>query len=76
MDGETRITIGPPAKVKGTSGPLFDGFLDTQHNKVAVWTIEWRKLLEAAVPTSRTRIRIWTNRPLEPDKVHIGLDED
>jgi hypothetical protein len=75
MDGETRITLGPPALVGGGDGPVFDGFLDTPHHKVAVWTIEWEKVLEATVPTGRTRVRIWTNHASEPDKVHVGTGE-
>jgi hypothetical protein len=75
QDGKTTITIGTPAEAKDGYGPTFDGFLDTPHHKVAVWTVEWEKLLEASVPTGRTRIRIWTNHASWPDKIHIGLGE-
>jgi hypothetical protein len=35
-------------------------------------TVEWEKLLEDLVPLENTRIRIWVNHPIEPDKVTIG----
>jgi hypothetical protein len=73
LDGETKITLGPPPKTKDR--PAFDGFLDTPRRKVGVWTVEWEKLLETSVPTTRTRIRVWTNHPTEPDDVHVGVGE-
>lgn len=73
MDGTTNITLGPPPNVNGR--PAFAGFLETPHHRVAVWTIEWLKLLEARVPASRTRIRIWTNHPTCPSEVFIGIGE-
>jgi hypothetical protein len=32
-------------------------------------------VLETSVPTSRTKIRIWTNHPTEPNEVFIGVGE-
>ena len=49
--------------------------LDTPRRKVAVWTVEWKKLLETRVPTTRTRIRVWINHPTEPDDVYVGVGE-
>jgi hypothetical protein len=73
QDGETKVTLGQPLKTDDR--PAFDGFLDTPRRRVAVWIVEWRKLLEMRVPTTRTRIRIWTNRPREPDDVYVGVGE-
>ena len=73
QDGETRITLGNPTKT--SYRPAFDGFLDTPDCTVAVWTVPWEKMLEAKVPTTRTRLRIWTNHPSEPDDVYIGVGE-
>jgi hypothetical protein len=73
QDGETSITLGPAPKAN--NHPAFAGFLDTPNHRVAVWTIEWKKLLEAKVPTSRTKIRIWTNHPTDPTEVFIGIGE-
>lgn len=73
MDGQTNITLGPPPRV--TSPPVFAGVLETPNLHVAVWTIDWQKLLGARVPTRRTQIRIWANHPTEPDEVFIGIGE-
>jgi hypothetical protein len=73
VDGPTNISLGPCPEA--TSNPAFIGFLDTPSHKVAVWTVEWQKLLEARVPTSRTKIRIWRNHPRWPTEVFIGIGE-
>lgn len=73
VDGETNITLGPSAKA--SSPPAFEGLLETPNREVAVWTIEWQKLIAAKVPGGRTKIRIWTNHPTEPDEVYIGIGE-
>lgn len=73
QDGETRITLGNPKKT--SDRPAFDGFLDTPDRTVAVWIVPWEKVLEAKVSETRTRLRIWTNHPSEPDDVYIGIGE-
>ena len=73
QDGETRVTLGQPLKTD--ERPSFDGFLDTPHHRVAAWTVEWEEVLGTRVPTTRTRIRIWTNRQREPDDVYVGIGE-
>jgi hypothetical protein len=73
MDGETKITIGPADEVDPGGHPTFDGALATPTRTVVVFTIEWKKLLEARVSSLQTRVRIWTNHPNEPDDVVIGL---
>ena len=70
QDGETKVTLGHQHRNDGR--PAFDGYLDTPHRKVAVWTIEWDMVLETSVPTTRTRIRVWTNHPTEPDDIGVG----
>jgi hypothetical protein len=73
QDGETKITLGQALETKDR--PALDGFLDTPRLTVAVWTVEWQRLLEMKVPTTRTRIRIWTNHPTEPNEVYVGAGE-
>ena len=67
QDGETKITLGHP--VDTSSRAAFDEFLDTPQHTVAVWIVPGEKVLEAKVPTTRARIRIWTNLSTEPDDV-------
>ena len=73
IDGQTEITMGPAREVSPSAHPAFDGILATPSRTIAVSTVDWNKLLEANVPTSQTRLRVWTNRPREPDKVIVGF---
>lgn len=73
MDGETKFTMGLAADIGLNDDPTYDGTLATPSGIVVISTVEWKKLLETEVPTSRTRLRIWTNRAREPDRVIIGL---
>jgi hypothetical protein len=72
-DGPTKITMGPAREVASGEHPAFDGILATPTRTVAVTTVETDGVLVANVPALRTRIRIWTNRPKEPDNVVVGL---
>jgi len=72
-DGETEFTLGPSEAVIGADPLRFDGELETPHRTVIVSTVEDKTILKAQVPTTKTRVRIWTNRPTHPDKVTIGL---
>jgi|SRR5262249_15346038 hypothetical protein len=71
-DGATEITLGPAGEVNAGASPAFDGELETPNQAVMVSTVEWESLLEERVPSAITRIRIWINHPIEPDKVTIG----
>src|SRR5579872_2721501 len=70
-DGETRITIGSSAKVRLPRNPAFEGELATPHRIVKIDIVPGRKVLEESVPDAVTRVRIWTNHPVEPDDIVI-----
>ena len=74
QDGETEVTLGPGAEMNQTSRPAFDQYVETPTLSVVVSTVENDVVLQATVPTRATRVRIWTNRAAEPDKVFIGLN--
>jgi len=71
MDGETEVRLGPAREVGQDGAPVFDGLLKTPTKELIVSTVEHEKFLGDTVP-SETRIRIWTNEPVEPDKIAIG----
>jgi hypothetical protein len=73
QDGRTEIILGPADEVGRPDRPVFDALLDTPLRTVVVTTAENRSILQASVPSERTRLRIWTNHPAEPDEVIIGL---
>ncbi|WP_341989390.1 hypothetical protein [Azorhizobium sp. AG788] len=56
-----------------TAAPDFDGVIDAPSGTVMVSTVEHDVILTHAVATPRTRVRIWLNRPQEPDDVVIAL---
>jgi hypothetical protein len=74
QDGETEVTLGSAREVGPENFAAFDGLLETPNRAVVVSTVEGDTVLEARVPRLMTRIRIWVNRPREPDRVVIGLD--
>jgi hypothetical protein len=75
QDGETEVTLGLAREVDPGVVAAFDGPLETPNRVVVVWTVEGEIVLKASVPATRTRVRIWVNRPAEPDRVVVGLEE-
>jgi hypothetical protein len=73
MDGETMFVLGPASKVDPGGPSAFDGTIATPSRKVAVTTVEGEAILVTAVPDTKTRVRVWTNRTREPDRVMIGV---
>lgn len=73
QDGETEVSLGSDVKVDETRIAAFDGMLETPNRSVIVSTVEGDTVLEAHVPRTRTHVRVWVNRPREPDKVTIEL---
>lgn len=73
MDGETEITLGSLEEVKLNEPPAFEGKLETPTHNVVVSTSERTILLQTAVTSSNARLKIWTNRKREPDKIFIGV---
>jgi hypothetical protein len=71
-DGDTTITLGAFSELTPESEPEFDGMLNTPDNKIIVSDANEPEMAKASVPTTRTRIRIWVNRPTEPDEVLIA----
>lgn len=74
IDGETEINLGPADEVNPGGQAAFDGHLATPSGRLQIVTVEWKPLIEAAVTTGNTRVRIWPNRPRFPDKINIGID--
>ena len=74
LDGPTELAMGAPEDVAFGGAPAFDGILETPNRVVVISTILWDRVLEAAVPDTMTRIRIWINHPTEPDRIGVGLN--
>jgi len=78
QDGPTAFTIGDFRKVMPQrvpqEAPAFDGWLETPTERIIVSSAERETFLEMPVRTKKTRVRIWTNHPTEPDEVIIGVE--
>lgn len=72
VDGETQVTLGSAVELAPGVPLVFEGELETPSGEIAVSTVEGEKILEANVGSVRTGIRIWANRPVEPDEIVIG----
>ncbi len=74
QDGPTSLAMGPASDFLAEGTPVFDGEIETKRREVVVSTAELDVVLRAAVPSTRTRLRIWDNHPTEPDIILIGLN--
>ncbi len=73
-EGDTTITLGPFEELAPPAGPpKFDGFLETPGYRVDLFDANMPEILSMEVPGLRTRVRIWTNHPTEPDDVVVAL---
>jgi hypothetical protein len=71
----TEVTVGDTDLVPaGADAPAFDGRLSTPSRQLAVRTMLGATLLEVVVPSTETRLRIWTNAPAEPTGITIAVE--
>jgi hypothetical protein len=72
-NGETEVTVGAMDELPSREGSAFDGELETPSHAIVIWTVSRQIILRAPVSRSRTRVRIWVNRRVEPDKVIVAV---
>lgn len=71
--GRTDVTFGPLTGAE-PSFPLYhDALLETPSRTVVMSTVDEQLLFSVPVPDPMTRVRIWLNRPWQPDEVVVGL---
>ena len=75
MDGDTTVTLGKAEDVGQVGPPVFDGLIKLPTRRLTVSTVEDDGFLFQTVPNVETRVRIWTNRALDPDDIVIGWGE-
>src|SRR5262245_5176006 len=68
-DGTTRVSISDNAVTETNDAPVFDGVLDTPGGRIAVCSVFDQIILEIAVATARTRVRIYANDNNEPSEI-------
>lgn len=72
-DGKTDVTIGEFRDVRMQKKPTYDVTVDTPSAELKLKTSEDETLHRERVQANKTRVRIWTNHPDQPDKIVIGL---
>jgi hypothetical protein len=74
-EGETELKIGRGEEIDAVGWPLvLDGSIETPSRAVIVETVHPGTVCEVSVPTTDTRVRVWTNGHPATDKVMIALD--
>jgi hypothetical protein len=73
IDGETEFTLGETHDVDPGTYPAFHGKLKTPNYQIVLHTAEDETILQATVPRWETIVRIWVNRPSQPDQVIVGI---
>jgi hypothetical protein len=71
MDGETYLVASTSVADVQPTEPAFDGMLDTPSRVVEISTSERQVLLRCAVAALVTRVRVWTDRPSEPENILV-----
>lgn len=73
QDGDTFVFLGWANEIAKSDEPIYDGLLNTRSGLVLLFDANMPEILSMTVPNPTTRVRIWANRLLEPDRIHIGL---
>lgn len=70
---DTTITMGPYGELQEQfTPPEYDGILSTPGRRVVLHYVNLPEILAMDVESTGTRVRIWTNHPVAPDKVRSG----
>jgi hypothetical protein len=73
-EGETAITLGSFEELPTQAAlPHFDGVINTPEYRVDLFDANIPEILSVKVPETRTRVRVWMNRPLCPDEVIVAV---
>jgi hypothetical protein len=70
--GDTEITFGTADEVTSDLKLAFDGILKTPGRKIRVESVWADPILDAPTAGPETRVRVWSNRGVFPDKVVIA----
>lgn len=72
-DGDTHVTFGPASKTKETRKPDFDGILNTPNKELVLFDANEPQYAIAQTPSTKTRVRVWMDHPVEPSNVTIAF---
>jgi hypothetical protein len=73
-DGETTVELTDETAIVPVGGATFEAVLDTPERKIVICSVLNETLMDCEVNGSRTKVRIWTNHPSEPDTVNVFVE--
>jgi hypothetical protein len=71
-DGDTNVTLGPYSEVAEARAPDSDTILNTPQQELILFDANEPQYAVASVPSTKTRIRVWIDHPIEPSNVTIA----
>ena len=72
-EAETELTVGSPDEVAEPREPQFDGTIPTPGGSVVFTDADLNELLAYPAATAETRIRIWTDGSMLPERVVVAI---
>lgn len=72
-DTETELVIGHPDEVAEPRTPQFDGKIPTPGGTLVFHDAELTEWVVYPTPTAETRIRIWTDGSMLPERVVVAV---
>ena len=74
LDGMTEIYLGQLNEVRPQEILVFDGEVSTLSKKLSICSVMNEELLSTAVAGSTTRVMIFANDTIEPDRIYVLFD--
>lgn len=71
-DGDTHVTLGPYSEIAEARKPDSDTILNTPNQELILFDANEPQYAVAHVPSTKTRIRVWVDHPIEPSNVVIA----
>lgn len=72
-EADTELVVGTPEEVAEARTPQFDGTIPTPNGSLVVHDAELTEWVVYPVPTAETRIRIWTDGSMLPERVVVAM---
>ena len=77
QDGDTEVTLSDSVdEVAAQGAPAFDGTLETPSRRLVLQSADLEVFLEMKTEGPRSRVRVWSNDPREPDQIAIVVGND
>jgi hypothetical protein len=73
-NGPTALILGSFNQVGRVNSPIFDDSLETPNRIIVCQLVDCTEVARVATERIKSRVRIWTNRSIEPDEVVVSVD--